>query len=67
VYLSTYFPEVIVHVSSIYYHAIIRTEKEMNEWVKAINDAIMDNIRKRTCRTPYQELEESVNFGKVVS
>lgn len=45
-----------------------RSVKEMEEWVKAINDAIFDNIRKRTCKTPdIDQHDESVQLGKVVS
>lgn len=32
--------------------------------MKALNDAVNDNIRKRTCRTPDQE--EGFALGKIV-
>lgn len=43
---------------------INRSTRERDDWMKVLNNAIHDNIKKRTCSTPDEEI--GFQIGKEV-
>jgi FYVE/RhoGEF/PH domain-containing protein 5/6 len=47
----------------LFIYLINRSARDREDWMKALNVAIQDNIRKRSCRTPDQL--EGLQLGKI--